>query len=106
MNKLLLRLCVAVVVALVVAVRKSVLFLVLVIAKVSYFFISQEKFIFLHFLEKIELVSKNAVFFFRHRKKKQPFEIESVSAFQTFPGKKKWKKKKQNQNLKNGKLVP
>ena len=63
--------------------------------KVPYLFISQEKFNFLHFLEKIELVSKNAVFFWR-RKKKQPFEIESVSAFQTFPGKKKQIKKKTN----------
>merc|ERR1712168_163488 len=93
---------------------------VISVIKGTVFFISQEKFIFLHFLEKIELVSKNAVFFFRRReKKKQPFENESVSAFQTFPGKKKnkikkknnfWKKKKQNENLKNGgkngKLVP
>ena len=52
-------------------------------------------------------------FFSRAGKKKQPFEIESVSAFQTFPGKKKQikkkttfgKKKKQNQNLKNGKKM-
>ena len=33
--------------------------------KVSYFFISQEKFKFVHFFEKIELVSKKAVFFSR-----------------------------------------
>ena len=33
-------------------------------AKVPYFFISQEKFKFVHFLGKIELVSKKAVFFF------------------------------------------
>ena len=31
--------------------------------KVPYFFISQEKFKFVHFLGKIELVSKKAVFF-------------------------------------------
>ena len=34
-------------------------------AKVSYFFISQEKFIFDHFSAKIEWVSENGVFFFR-----------------------------------------
>ena len=48
------------------------------------------------------------LFFFLRRKKKQPLEIESVSALQNFPGKKiKLKKttfgKKQPQNLKNGK---
>ena len=57
--------------------------------KVPYFFISQEKFNFAHFLAKFELVSKSAVFFSCAGKKKQPFEIESVSALQTFPGKKK-----------------
>ena len=41
-------------------------------------------------------------FFFRRRKKKQPFENESVSAFQTFPEKKKNKlKKKQLLEKKN-----
>ena len=38
-------------------------------------------------------MNKSAVFFFLRRKKKQPFEIESVSALQTFPGKKKQTKK-------------
>ena len=35
------------------------------------------------------------LFFFPAPEKKQPFEIESVSALQTFPGKKKQTKKKQ-----------
>ena len=41
----------------------------------------------MHFLGKIELVSKIA-FFSRPGKKKQPFEIELVSTVWTFPGKK------------------
>ena len=57
-------------------------------------------------------------FFPAPEKKKQPFEIESVSAFQTFPGKKKkqikkkttLKKKKNRTKIskieKNGKLIP
>ena len=40
--------------------------------KVPYFFISQEKFNFSHFFEKLELVSKIAVFFPVPEKKKQP----------------------------------
>ena len=55
-------------------------------------------------MEKIELVSKNAVFFFRRRKKKQPFEIESVSAFQTFPGKKKTTFEKKKNRTKISKM--
>ena len=38
-----------------------------------HFFISQENFNFLHFLEKIELVSKNAVFFPAPGEKKKAF---------------------------------
>ena len=48
-------------------------------AKVPYFFISPPKFVFAHFFEKIELVSKNAGFFSRAGKKKTAFEIELVS---------------------------
>ena len=47
----------------------------------------QEKFNFAHFLEKIELERKNSVFFSCAGKKKQPFEIDIVSALQTFPEK-------------------
>ena len=42
----------------------------LIFRKVLYFFISREMFNFLHFLGKIELVSKNSVLLSRQRKKK------------------------------------
>ena len=86
---------------------------------VPYFFISQEKFNFAHFLEKIELVSKNAVFFSGAGKKNSLLRLSQSVRFKLFQEKKKQikkkttfgkKKKKQNQNLKNGgkngKLVP
>ena len=44
-------------------------------SKVPYFFISPPKFVFAHFLEKIELVSKKAVFFSRAGKKKQHLRL-------------------------------
>ena len=50
------------------------------IPEAKVFFISQEKFNFAHFFEKLELVSKKCCFFFpAPGKKKQPFEIELVS---------------------------
>ena len=57
--------------------------------KGTVFFISREKFKFLQFLEKIEWVSKNAVFFSWTRKKKTAFWDELVSTFKLFQGKKK-----------------
>ena len=59
-------------------------------AKVSYFFISREKFNFVQFLEKNELVSKNAVFyFFPCRKKKNSFLIWVSQCVSNFSRKKK-----------------
>ena len=62
---------------------------------IIYFLISREKFNFVQFLEKNELVSKNAVFFFPVPEKKTAFKFELVSAYRTFPGKKNKAKKKQ-----------
>ena len=56
---------------------------------VLYFFVSWEKFNFMHFCEEIELVGKNPVFF--GRGKKVTFEIELVSVVLTFPEKKRKK---------------
>ena len=49
----------------------------------------------MQFFGKNELVSKNAVFFFSLAgKKKTAFKFGLVSAYRTFPGKKKTKQKK------------
>ena len=64
------------------------------VAKVSYFFISLEKFIFDHFSAKIEWVSENgvffssAVFFFR------PLKMSEWVKCKLFPGKKKQQQQK------------
>ena len=78
-------------------------------AKVPYFFISQEKFNFAHFLAKFELVSKSAVFFFPAPEKKNSLLRLSQSVRFKFFLENKMKRtttfgeKKQLQNLKNGK---
>ena len=52
--------------------------------KVSYFFISLEKFVFDQFWAKFEWVSKNAVFFFRRCFFLRASDFEWVSAFKLF----------------------
>ena len=70
--------------------------------KVPYFFISQEKFNFAHFLAKFELVSKSAVFFFPAPEKKNSLLRLSQSVrYKLFQEKKKTKKKQLLEKKKN-----
>ena len=72
-------------------------------AKVPYFFISQEKFNFAHFLAKFELVSKSAVFFSCAGKKNSLLRLSQSVRYKLFQEKKrnKLKKKQLLENKKN-----